>query len=384
MNRLYLYLLFICINILSCQGSPIKKENSLKKTNTSIDNETLKADIGEILLVGFRGQNINDKSHIVRDIQQYHVGSVILFEYDAPRGERHRNVANPQQLKKLCSQLQDAAKNNKLPLLISIDQEGGKVCRMRTVDGFEHIPSASYCASKGYDTVRYYAQKTAKMLSQAGINFVFAPVADVNVNPDCPIIGKLDRSFSSDTTIVQRCCKIWLDELKKEHIAGCMKHFPGHGSAKGDTHAGLVDVSSTYKSYELYPYKKSIKENNVPAIMVAHVINDNIDKERPASLSYATITKLLRNKLNFDGVVVTDDLAMRAITNHYSYKDVVMLAIQAGADMLCISNNGAEYNENIVPETVAIIEELIIEKKINREQIHASAERIRSLKRSLQ
>lgn len=343
-------------------------------------NADLRRDIGEMLLVGFRGQQVDTKSHIYRDITQYHVGSVILFEYDAPTGKRHRNVASPSQLRSLCAQLQSFSKEK---LLIGIDQEGGLVCRMRKADGFPAVPSHKYCADAGLDTVRHYADVTARMLRQAGINFDYAPVADVDVNPTCPVIGKLGRSFSSDTIVVANCCRIWLKSLAASGVAGCLKHFPGHGSAMGDTHQGLVDVSKTWQDYELAPYRTLIAEGGVPAIMVAHVVNSKIDPVWPASLSYATVTGLLRNKMGFKGVIVTDDLAMGAITQQYDYENVIFRAINAGNDLLCLSNNGGTYNPDLVPQTVEIILKLVAEGRLTAAQIHASAERVRALKRKL-
>lgn len=344
--------------------------------------EQLSHDIGEMLLVGFRGQKVSDCPHIQRDIQQYHVGSVILFEYDTPSKTRHRNIVSPKQLRKLCTQLQKLTPEM---LLIGIDQEGGLVCRMRAVDGFPYIASPQATSEKGLDSVRHYAALTAQMLYQAGVNFNFAPTADVNVNPRCPVIGKLERSFSSDTNIVTDCCRIWLKALERQHIAGCLKHFPGHGSATGDTHAGLVDVSKTWHPYELAPYRQLLSEGHVPAIMVAHVINNRIDQQWPASLSQKTITGLLRKQLGFEGVVVTDDLAMGAIIHQYDYPTVVEQAILAGADLLCISNNGTNgYDSELVPTTVEIIRNLVKDGKISASQIHTSAERVRNLKKNLQ
>lgn len=361
MKRLFLFIGLSFVLISACQS----QKNDLKR------------DIGEMLLVGFRGQSVDTNSHIYRDIKRYHVGSVILFERDTPTGKRHRNVASPSQLKKLCSQLQSFSDEK---LLIGIDQEGGLVCRMRKIDGFPAVPSPKYCSEAGLDTVRHYADVTAKMLRAAGVNFDYAPVADVDVNPVCPVIGKLGRSFSADTARVADCCRIWLDRLAAKGVIGCMKHFPGHGSALGDTHKGLVDVSSTWKEYELAPYRRLMAEDKVPAIMVAHVINSKIDPVWPASLSRATVTDLLRKKMGYNGVIVTDDLAMGAIAKHYDYEEVLFRAIDAGCDLLCLSNNGDSYDAELVPKTVAIIVHLVETGRVSAEQIHASAERVRAMK----
>jgi beta-N-acetylhexosaminidase len=234
----------------------------------------------------------------------------------------------------------------------------------------------------GYDSVRSCASITARMLHDAGINLNFAPVADVNVNPDCPVIGKLERSFSPSPEHVTDCCRIWIEEQNKQGVASCMKHFPGHGSAKDDTHKGLVDVSGTWKELELTPYEKLVKE--VPMVMTAHVINRQLDPDGlPASLS-PRITAYLRDTLGFQGVIVTDDLAMGAIVNEYSFETTLKMAIEAGADMLCLSNNGGTYDSEMVPKAVRIIKKLVADGTISAERIHTSAERVRALKAKLQ
>lgn len=379
-------LFFVAVTLSSVTACSCTEDNK----NVVSDDRQLRQDIGEMLLVGFRGLEISSQSTIVRDMRQYHVGSVILFEYDAPSGTHHRNVSSPDQLKKLCDQLKqeyrqacEANKVDQLPLLIGIDQEGGKVCRMQVKDGFPYVPSHRSSAQQGIGSVTAAAQTAAQMLAAAGVNFDFAPVADVDVNPDCPVIGRLERSFSADTQEVANCCSVWLTQLRKQNVVGCLKHFPGHGSAYGDTHMGLVDVSTTWQQYELYPYRKLIGEGIVPAVMVAHVINKKIDSQWPASLSYATITELLRNQLGFDGVIVTDDLEMGAIVSQYDYKEVLYRAIYAGADLLCISNNGSIYNEDLVPDTVRLILQLVEEGRLSASQIHQAAERVRNLKRNI-
>ena len=342
--------------------------------------EQLLQDIGEMLLVGFRGTSLKADNHIIRDIQQYHVGSVILFEYDAPTGTRHRNVLSPDQLKALCSDLQKYANDN---LLIGIDQEGGNVARMRVRDGFPATMTAQASAKGGDDSVARNAAIVAQELNEAGVNLNFAPCVDVNINPACPVIGKLGRSFSSNPATVTRCATIWLNELNKKNVIGCLKHFPGHGSATGDTHAGLVDVSDTWKETELEPYRTLIDKGIVDMVMVAHVINRNLGDDLPASLSPVMIKELLRNQLGFTGVVVTDDLAMGAITIHYGFEEALRLAIVAGCDLLCLSNNGGGYDPDVVPHAVDTILQLVKSGQVSADDIHASAERVRALKKKL-
>ena len=344
--------------------------------NTQNNQITLDEAIGEMLLVGFRGTEIDNTNHIWRDIRDYHVGSVILFDYDAPTGTRGRNIKSAQQVKALCSQLHSLSPT----LLIGIDQEGGNVSRLSTRYGFPNILSAQKSAEKGLDTVRYYARLTTEMLHNLGINLNFAPVADVNVNPSCPVIGGLGRSFSADTLMVTRCCAIWMDEQRAQGVASCLKHFPGHGSAKGDTHKGLVDVTKTWKHHELVPYSE-LANLEPDMVMTAHVINRQLDPSGlPASLS-PRITSYLRDSLHFSGVIVTDDLAMGAIVGQYNLEQTIRMALEAGADLLCLSNNGSHgYDPDIVPKVVKIIKKFVANGTVDSNRIIQSALRIRELK----
>ena len=358
----------------ACTSNPTPATGQAAADSVVID---LDADIGEMLLVGFRGISLDSTEHIWRDLTHFHVGSVILFDYDAQSGQRGRNIRSPHQVQSLCRQLRRVSPD----LLIGIDQEGGLVSRLHPRYGFPRVASHQKSALDGPDSVRANARLTAQMLHDAGINLNFAPVADVNVNKQCPVIGQMERSFSPSAEHVTDCCRIWLEEQRKQGVASCMKHFPGHGSAGGDTHKGLVDVSDTWKDLELDPYRELVKE--VPMVMTAHVINRQLDPEGlPASLSPA-ITSYLRDTLGFQGVIVTDDMAMGAIVNEYSFATAIRMAITAGADLLCLSNNGSKYNPELVPQAVRAIKQMVKDGAVSEERIHTSAERVRALKASL-
>lgn len=387
-----LFIIMALMALMACKG-PERPGNPESPGNPGY---TLDEDIGMMLLVGFRGTEVDYKKNteIISALRDYHVGSVILFDYDVPTGTRGRNIQNAGQLKSLCSQLRSVATVDNL--LIGIDQEGGNVSRLSTRYGFPRIPSAQKCAAMGYDTVRHYAALTGKMLYDLGINLDFAPVADVNVNPGCPVIGKIERSFSDDPRVVRQCCIIWSQELANHHVVSCWKHFPGHGSARGDTHQGLVDVTDTWQRSELEPYRMDKDNNYAPPVddpdagflfehrlpgmvMTAHVVNRRLDPSGlPASLSQK-ITSYLRDTLGYDGVIVTDDLAMGAIVSQYSFETAVRMAVMAGADLLCLSNNGGTYDENMVPRAVKVIKEMVEKGEVSEERIRQSAARVRLL-----
>lgn len=357
-----------------------------QKRSANGDEQRLRNDIAQMLLVGFRGTSLSDTCHIVRDIKQHHIGGVILFEYDAPSRSRPRNIASRSQLKQLCSQLQSLDSET---LLIGIDQEGGRVTRLKPQYGFPLFASAAASARSGIDSVRSCARLTASTLRSLGINLNFAPCVDVNINPACPIIGKLERSFGSNARRVAQCAAVWVDEQQRQGVVACLKHFPGHGSSRSDTHLGLADVSDTWQPSELEPYKALIDSaqahpddpsRQVRMIMTTHVFNARLDSLLPATLSRPTLTGLLRDSLRFDGVIITDDLAMGAMTQHYSDTAMLRLTILAGADLLCLSNNGANYDPDIVPRTIDLILSLVRSGDIPAERIHQSAARIRRLK----
>ena len=206
MKHPILLTILLAFTVMAC-GQNNVPETETDSTPIVKPADQLQQDIGEILLVGFRGTSITDKDHIVRDIRDYHVGSVILFEYDAPTGTRHRNVLSPEQLRTLCADLQKHAGGN---LLIGTDQEGGNVSRLRVRDGFPATLTAEASARGGDDTVLRNARTIACELKAAGINLNFAPCIDVNVNPSCPVIGRLGRSYSEDPAIVTQCASLYI------------------------------------------------------------------------------------------------------------------------------------------------------------------------------
>lgn len=381
--------ILIAFTLLTLLGCGSKKSTDTPVLSEPEPEYTLEENIGMMLLVGFRGTELdyNKNIEIISALRDYHVGSVILFDYDVPTGTRGRNIKDAEQLKRLCQQLRSFNSD----LLIGIDQEGGYVSRLATRYGFPAIPSAQKCAAKGDDTVRYYADLTGKMLEEIGINLDFAPVADVNVNPRCPVIGGIERSFSGDPAVVRRCCLIWANELLNHNVISCFKHFPGHGSATGDTHKGLVDVTDTWQSIELDPYRMTnentyvtpfeepLFERTIPGmVMTAHVINRKLDPSGlPASLS-PKITSYLRDTLGYDGIIVTDDLAMGAIVQQYNFEKAIRMAVLAGADLLCLSNNGGTYDVNMVPRAVQVIKQMVADGEITEERIRQSADRVRA------
>ena len=338
---------------------------------------SLEVKIGQMLIVGFRGLSVNDKSSIVRDIKRFHLGGVILFDYDTRLRSWKRNIRSPSQVKKLVKKLQKASQ---IPLFIAIDQEGGKIRRLKKKLGFPGTVSAQYLGKRNDLALTYQkAAEIAQTLAGIGINFNFAPVVDLNTNPNNPIIGKLERSFSDDPEIVTQHALEFIKAHRKYGVLCALKHFPGHGSSTHDSHLGLVDVTDTWENIELEPYSEIINAGMADAIMIAHVFNRDYDENYPATLSKSIVNGVLRTNLRYDGVVVSDDIQMRAITSHYRFEDAVLATLEAGIDIIIIGNN-LKFEKDVAARTVAVIKQLIREGKISERRIDESYRRIQKLK----
>ena len=341
---------------------------------------SLEHKIAQMLIVGFRGTRIAPSDPIVRDIADYGIGGTILFDRDVALAQFGRNITSPQQLTELTGQLRSCAKD---PLFIAVDQEGGKVARLKESYGFPATVTAQSLGTlNDLDVTRAYARSMAATLADNGLNMNFSPVVDLNVNPLSPAIGKLERSFSADPATVQNHSRVMIEAHDQRRIATCIKHFPGHGSATGDSHAGITDVSATWSEIELEPYRALIAQGRCRMVMTAHIFNRRLDPQYPSTLSYPTITGILRQRLGYDGVVVTDDMQMGAIIAEYSFETAVEKAIMAGIDIIMFANNLA-YDPDIAPKVIALVSRLVAAGSIPVERIHASYRRIMALKRTL-
>ena len=342
------------------------------------DGDSLEKKAAKMLIIGFRGTTIEDSNHIKKDIINLGIGGVILFEYDAPSKSRPRNIISAEQLKKLTTNLQNISSEK---LIIAIDQEGGKVNRLKTKYNFPPAPSAKNIAEiNNIDSSNFYAELLGKTVYDAGINLNFAPVVDVDINPDCPVIGKIERSFSENPEIVTKEATISITGMHKYGVKSCLKHFPGHGSALSDSHLGFTDVTNSWSKKELIPYSDLINSGICDAIMTAHIFNANIDPNYPATLSETTINNLLRKELYWNGLVISDDMDMGAIANNYGLEEAIKLSINAGVDILIFSNNGKKYNPNIASEAVKIIVNLVENGEIEESRIDEACRRIEAFK----
>ncbi len=339
--------------------------------------DSLSVKIGQMLMIGFRGTSLDNAPEIAADITRRRIGGVVLFDYDVPAHSPSRNIVSPQQLASLTLELQKLAN---IPLFIAIDQEGGKVSRLKQAKGFPSSVSAAYLGKlNNPDTTTTAAVQTAQTLKAMHISMNFGPVADLNSNPDNPVIGRLGRSFSPDPSIVISNLQLIIQAYHNNGIFATLKHFPGHGSSTTDTHRDFTDITASWSEQELEPYRALIASGYSDAIMTAHVFNAKLDTLYPATLSKQTLTGLLRDKLHFKGVIVSDDMQMKAIADRYGLETAVQLAIEAGVDLLLFGNN-TSYDPAIASKAAEIIRSLLQKRIITPERIDQSYQRIMVLK----
>lgn len=336
--------------------------------------DSLDIKIGQMLLIGFPNAEVDPA--VLEEIRKGKVGSVIIFEKNIP--PKNSFVA----LKKITWTYQEAAP---IPLLICIDQEGGRVNRLKDKYGFPRsITAAAMGKSNSLDSVRFYSEATASTLAGLGINVNFAPVVDLASNPDNPIIAKYGRAFSANEDSVSLMAKEFIKGHRKYNVLTTLKHFPGHGSSKDDTHLGIADVTNTWEHRELKPYQTLIDSGYADAIMTSHIVNRKLDPTgNPGTLSADILTGILRNRMHFNGVVFTDDMQMHAITRHYGLEDAIRLAINAGVDIMTFSNNISGSDERTVDKVHAIIRGMVKSGAIKEARIDESFDRIMKLKKQL-
>ena len=332
--------------------------------------------LGQMICVGLGNkQSLSWQSSVLKDVAAGRAGSVILFEYNLAK----RNTAPA--LKKLIKTLQNAAPT---PLFIAIDEEGGRVNRLRPSYGFSPTRSAAALAKLGLDSTRAQAKRTARQLKGVGINLNFAPVVDLAIEKENPVIVKMERSYGASPRQVVSYARVVIKEHLKAGVIPVLKHFPGHGSSTKDTHLGTVDVSATWQQKELIPYQQLMATRHAPALMTAHVVNAQLDAKRlPATLSKPVLQNLLRKKMGYQGVVFSDDLHMGAITTHFTLEDVLVDAVDAGIDILLFSYNGTPAKTPSPSRVHALLKGLVIDRKIPYWRIKQSYRRIQALKASI-
>jgi len=338
---------------------------------------TLEQKVGQILMAYFDGEDLNEYGREL--INKTHLGSYIY--YDLANGKK-----NPKQMRSFSKDLQKLAKKNKLPpLFICTDQEGGIVSRLK--EGFTSFPGNGALGKSEDPNLAYLTGLyQAKELRYAGVNLNLAPVVDVNNNPNNPIIGI--RSFSDNPEEVVSFAKQMCKGYKEANLYYSLKHFPGHGDVSKDSHKALPVVNKSIEELEkleLYPFSKLAK--NAPSIMTAHILFPKIDPDKPATLSSIILQDILRKKLNYQGIIISDSLRMKGVLPEgVDIADVAIEAFNAGCDILCIGGkflNDRPTQEKQAKEVIYIFDKLVeavLSGKISQKRLDESVERILKLK----
>ena len=294
--------------------------------DTMIAEMTIEEKVGQLIMVGFEGTQANEA--IETHIRKRFVGGIVLFS---------RNIQSPQQTAELTNELQRLAEATarQIPLFIGIDQEGGWVIRLK--EGATVLPgNMALGATDSTELAERAGEITAVELAAVGVNLNFAPVMDVNNNLDNPVIGR--RSFGESPELVSRLGVPYIQGLQRNGVLATAKHFPGHGDTTVDSHFDLPTVNHDLErihALELQPFRAAI-DADVAAIMTAHIIYPAFDADRPATLSPTILTDLLRKELGFDGLLITDDMEMKAIDDRYRSGEAAVMAVEAGADIVMV------------------------------------------------
>lgn len=354
-------------NIFNDNEQVIQDKQQIKQENLTIDEKvdqivasmSQTEKLGQMVMIGIQGTKVDDDSLYM--LNQYHMGGVILFD---------RNMESPEQVKQLTSDLQ-VQSNEKVPLFIGIDEEGGDVVRM--AEKLTPPPSQKEIGATGdIEQAKTWAIKTAKSLKEMGINVNFAPVADVGSNDK--------RSYSTDTNTVIDFVRAATKGYQQENIIYSLKHFPGIGKGKVDSHidSSSIDVvKEVLMTEDILPFKTIIDENepNDYFILVSHLKYPALDEEYPASLSSKIMTDLLRNKLGYKGIIITDDMEMGAVANHNDFRSIGVNAVKAGADIVLVCH---EYEHQ--QEVYLGLLDAVNSGEISQERIDESVKRIIKVK----
>ncbi len=339
---------------------------------------TLEQMAGQMIMVGFQGNKPSDQSIIELSemIGQGRIGGIMYLK---------TNISSLDNVKAMNEGF--LSMGSSLPPFIAIDQEGGSIERLTRSVGFREIQSAHEIArGQSVASAKRIYGAMARDLAALKFNLNLAPVVDLNINKNNPIIARYGRSFSSDANKVIAYATAFIQGHRSANILTTLKHFPGHGSSKEDSHVGFVDISKVWQIKELEPYRVMVRENMVDMIMVAHLFHQKFSTEAgqqlPATLSPNWITGVLRKEIGYQGVIISDDLEMAAIRDNFTFKETIIRAISAGTDILLFSNT-ANYRISLADEVRAIIVE---EAKVNpnfRAQVEVSFARIRALKNKI-
>ncbi|WP_430509760.1 beta-N-acetylhexosaminidase [Gottfriedia solisilvae] len=353
----------ISVSIMNNTNEVIPSDFLSINIDEQIKNMSLNEKIGQMIFSGIYGTKYTEE--LKNLVQQNKIGGFIFYS---------DNIKSKQQSVNLINSLKKANESNPLPILFGVDQEGGRISRLPVNIG--KIPSSAEIGKRNNPELSFaIGQILGKQVKTFGFNLDFAPVLDINSNPHNPVIG--DRSFGNSASIVSELGIQTMKGIQSDNIIPVIKHFPGHGDTGVDSHLTLPIVYKSYedlKEFELVPFKNAIKQN-ADVVMIAHILLPKIDSSNPSSMSKKVVTNILRNDMQFNGVVMTDDMTMDAIGKHFNLANASVKSIQAGSDIIMVA-----HDTNKVKAVFKAIQSAVNNGSISEERINQSVKRIILLK----
>jgi len=337
-------------------------------TATRVDAASVEKMAGQLLVTGFPGNSAGDKSTraLADHIAKGRSGGALFLRHNVKSGKAAKEIA---------AQMINANRQG----LMAIDQEGGKVQRLGKRQGFTAMPTAKWVAgNKSIAQARALYKQAGRELRAAGFNMNMAPSVDIH-DPRNPVIGKYDRGFSTDVERISAYAGAFVQGFASAGVACSLKHFPGHGSSRSDSHDGFVDITKTWKPDEIVPFRKLASIS--PMIMSGHLFHPEFsDGQSPVTFSQKALTNKLRRGLGYNGVILTDDLDMGAIRKSFQLRDAIILSLRAGNDLLLLSNS-LNYDEALPVKATRWIANAVKEGQLSSGQIRASYNRVMSMKK---
>lgn len=325
---------------------------------------------GDLIVLGLPGRNASDRSAkaLAAHLAAGRAGGVLLL--------RH-NVKTRKQIGGFTTAMR-AAKGG---AFITIDQEGGKVQRLSSPHGFTKLPTAQWISGNiSTGEARRLYEKAGREMRALGFNLNLAPSVDIH-RPSNPVIGRYGRSFGTDPARIAEFAGAFIDGFGRAGVACAMKHFPGHGSSKSDSHDGFVDITHTWTEAELEPFRALL--GKAPMIMGGHLYHSGfVEGREPITFSKKALTGILRNRLGYRGIIITDDLDMAAIRRKYSLKEAVIRSLAAGNDLLLMSNS-LKYDPDLAADAVGWIAGAAREGRLSMAALRASRDRVVAVRRQV-
>lgn len=337
--------------------------------NRALETATVPDMLGQMLLIGFHGKtpNARDVKRARAHLAAGRIGGVIFMG---------RNIGSSDQVKALTRSFQAAAPKGKPPF-IGVDQEGGRVQRLGPQRGYRRYPTAQALGRGSVATARETYGRLAGGIARHGFNLNFGPVVDLNLNRRNPVIARLRRSYGADPQRVTDFAAAFVHAHRANGVLTSAKHFPGHGSSWTDSHKDFVDLTKTWRPVELAPYRALARAGLLDAIMVGHLYHPRFSPKGrlPTTLSPAAIRGAIRQGLGFDGLVITDDLEMDAVSEHFHFDDTVVRSIAAGNDVLMMTN-GKSYDARLPQRVLRIVQKALKDGRLTVAMLRESFGRI--------